>query len=66
MRLSSHAPTDCHAPCLTHANLAPPKSVTVEVNVDDNEAKSQVVTIMRESSFLVEAMDKGYHVYKDM
>ena len=35
-------------------------------DIDDNKAKSQVATTMTESSFLVEAMVRGYHVYKDI
>ena len=44
----------CHASSLTCANLAPPMSVT---------AKSQVAI---QSLFLVEAMVRGCHIYKDI
>ena len=37
----SYQNIDCHA---SHANLAPPKPVTVKIDIDDDEVKSQVAT----------------------
>ena len=42
-------PNDYYASSLTHENLAPPRSVTIKINVDADEPKSPVDTTMESS-----------------
>ena len=63
----SHAglPNDCHTSSLAHTNLAPPKSVTVKIDVNDDEAKSQVATsfLWRQWSEAIKTISSLVHLF---
>ena len=56
-------PNDCHASSLTRANLAPPKSVTFKSTLTTTKQRAKFLQSL--PSYLVEAVVRGFHIYKN-